>query len=146
MQISVTDLRRDLFGVLKKVSYEGRPVEVCLRGRTVAVISPPPARAGKPTINRRRIARLCRRYGVRQLALFGSITRDDFGPDSDVDVLYEPALGADFGLDEYSGLLAGLRDIFGRSVDLLRRSAVEADSNPIWKKAILEGAEVIYGS
>jgi predicted nucleotidyltransferase len=42
-------------------------------------------------IDRARLVAICRRYGIRELALFGSVLRDDFTPDSDVDVLYELA-------------------------------------------------------
>ncbi|MBU0606661.1 MAG: nucleotidyltransferase domain-containing protein [Armatimonadetes bacterium] len=40
-------------------------------------------------INRDQVAEVCRRHGIRRLSLFGSVLRDDFGPDSDVDVLVE---------------------------------------------------------
>ena len=65
------------------------------------------------------IAEFCRRWGVRRLAFFGSVVRDDFGPESDVDVLVEFRPGQSAGLrffatmpDELSAILGG------RKVDL----------------------------
>jgi predicted nucleotidyltransferase len=64
-----------------------------------------------------RIADLCRRHRIRRLALFGSILRDDFGPDSDVDVLveFEPGATPGFG---FVGIQEELAEILGRKVDL----------------------------
>ena len=65
--------------------------------------------------DREKIAEFCRKYHVRKLALFGSVLRDDFGPDSDVDVLMEFTPGHTPGLeiidieDELSNLLGGRR-------------------------------------
>jgi len=66
-------------------------------------------------IDRERIAAFCRRHHIRKLALFGSVLRDDFGPDSDVDVLVEFEPGQVIGFrifdieDELSRLLGGHR-------------------------------------
>lgn len=72
------------------------------------------------------IAKLCRHYGVRQLALFGSALRDDFDPmRSDVDVTVEfapAALGT--GFDRYLGLKEGLEKLFGRPVDVIELHAL----------------------
>jgi hypothetical protein len=71
----------------------------------------------RPQFDRERIAAFCRRHRIQRLALFGSVLRDDFGPDSDVDVLVEFEPGARTGLaffdmqDELSGIV-------GRKVDL----------------------------
>jgi predicted nucleotidyltransferase len=64
-----------------------------------------------------RIAAFCRRHGIRRLSLFGSILRDDFGPQSDVDVLVEFQPGARTGLKFFS-MQDELSDILGRKVDL----------------------------
>lgn len=65
-----------------------------------------------------RIAELCRRHNVSRLSLFGSILRDDFGPDSDIDVLVEFPPGQTPSLLDLGGMLMELRRIFGREVDL----------------------------
>lgn len=144
-RINVTDLRRSLFDVLKDVAREGKPVEISLHGRVIAELRPAPVPPATEKINRKRIARLCRRYKIKQLALFGSILRDDFGPESDVDVLYEAEPGTIIGLREHAALHEGLQNIFGRPVDLVRREVVERSDNPVRRRAILEDAQVVYG-
>ena len=64
-----------------------------------------------------RIAEFCRINHIRRLALFGSVLRDDFGPDSDVDVLVEFEPGARVGL-RFFGMEIELSEILGRKVDL----------------------------
>lgn len=148
--IDATAFRRNLFATLKEVGYDGRPIGIRRHGRVVAVITPPEQskaeKAVKPKINRRRIARFCMKHRVCEFSLFGSILRDDFGPDSDVDVLVEPKDAAGYGIVEWSDMLDELRQMFGRPVDLLTRRSVEASKNPYRKKSILEGAKVIYVS
>ena len=65
-----------------------------------------------------RIAEFCIRNRVRRLSLFGSVLRDDFGPDSDVDILVEFESGTRIGLIRLSGLEIELGNIIGRKVDL----------------------------
>ncbi len=64
-----------------------------------------------------RIADFCRRHRIRRLSLFGSILRDDFGPDSDIDVLVEFEPGATPGF-AFFGLQEELSEMLGRRVDL----------------------------
>ena len=64
------------------------------------------------------IAEYCQRNRVRRLSLFGSVLREDFGPDSDVDVLVEFEPGTRIGLIRLSGLEIELSNIVGRKVDL----------------------------
>lgn len=64
-----------------------------------------------------RVADLCRRYGVRRLAFFGSVLRHDFTPESDLDVLVEFLPGVRTGL-AFFGLELDLSELFGRTVDL----------------------------
>jgi len=63
------------------------------------------------------IAEFCRRHGVKRLSLFGSILRDDFGPDSDIDVLVEFQPGTRVGLRFFS-IERELSALLGRKVDL----------------------------
>ncbi|MBW2607085.1 MAG: nucleotidyltransferase family protein [Deltaproteobacteria bacterium] len=65
-----------------------------------------------------RITEFCVRNRVRRLSLFGSVLREDFGPDSDVDILVEFEPGARMGLIRLSGLEIELGKIVGRKVDL----------------------------
>jgi uncharacterized protein len=91
-----------------------------------------------------RIAAFCRKWGISELALFGSVLRDDFGPDSDVDVLvrYKPETRP--SLLDHIEKEEELAEILGRPVDLLSRKAIERSENPFRKSAILGSARVIY--
>ena len=90
------------------------------------------------------IAAFCERWNVVEIALFGSVLRDDFGPDSDIDVLVRfrpgryPSL---FGLSEMESDLA---EMVGRRVDLVERGGVEQSPNYIRRRAILDSARTIY--
>jgi len=64
------------------------------------------------------VADFCRRHHIQRLALFGSVLRDDFRPDSDVDVLVEFEPGRVPGLLRMAGLEAEMGKILGRKVDL----------------------------
>ncbi len=68
-------------------------------------------------LSRSWIAEFCRRHHVRSFALFGSILRDDFGPESDIDVLVEFEPGKTPGL-AFFGMQDELSEQFGRRVDL----------------------------
>jgi len=70
------------------------------------------------TVPQEEIAEFCRRHGIRRLSLFGSVLRDDFGPDSDVDVLVEFNPGATPGLFGLAGMEIELSEMLGRKVDL----------------------------
>lgn len=94
----------------------------------------------KVDIPKERLAELCRRHHIRKLSLFGSVLRDDFGPESDIDVLveFEPGHVPGFGLitieDELSELFGGL------PVDLvIARSVI-----PPLRARILAEAQVQY--
>ena len=91
-----------------------------------------------------RIAEFCRRHGIRRLALFGSVLRDDFGPDSDVDVLVGFAEGAPWSLFDLINMQDELKEIFGREVDLVERECVEKSENYIRRKHILSNVEKVY--
>ena len=93
-----------------------------------------------------RIADFCRRWRIRELALFGSVLRDDFGPDSDVDVLVSFDPDARWTLFDMVDMQADLEGIFGRKIDLVSRRGVESGRNPIRREAILSSAEAIYAA
>jgi len=97
----------------------------------------------KVRFDRHKVAELCRRYGVSELALFGSVLRDDFRADSDVDVLVSFGPEAHPSLLELVELREDLKDLFGREVDLVERAGLR---NPFRRRAILSTAEVVYAS
>jgi len=86
------------------------------------------------------IAGFCRRHHIRKLALFGSVLRDDFGPDSDVDVLVTFAEDEHWRLGDFGHMRDELDALLGRKVDLVERQAVEENPNWIIRKAILGSA------
>jgi len=94
----------------------------------------------KVTFNPRQIAAFCRRHHVRRLALFGSVLRPDFGPQSDVDVLVEFEPGRTPGL-AFFGMQEELSELLGRKVDL----NTPQDLSPYFRDRVLADAEGIYG-
>jgi predicted nucleotidyltransferase len=88
----------------------------------------------------------CHRWKITELALFGSVLRDDFTPQSDVDVLVRFTPNSGHGLFDLVRMQDELAEILGRPVDLVTRSAVEQSRNELRRKLILESAEVIYAA
>jgi predicted nucleotidyltransferase len=86
----------------------------------------------------------CRRWQVSELALFGSVLRDDFRPDSDVDVLVTFAPGAHWSLFDMVRMQRELESLLGREVDLVERSAVEQSENYIRRKRIIGSLVPVY--
>jgi predicted nucleotidyltransferase len=97
-------------------------------------------------ISQEKIADYCRRWHISELALFGSVLRDDFGPESDLDVLVAFAPGAEWGLLDHVRMEQELAGLLGCKVDLLTKRAVERSSNWILRREILGTAEVVYGT
>ena len=89
------------------------------------------------------LADFCRKWGIAKLEIFGSILRDDYRPESDVDLLYTPAAQSRWGLG-FVRLRAELEGLMGKRVDLVAREAVERSRNPIRRQAILSTAQVLY--
>lgn len=97
-------------------------------------------------IDQEKIAKFCRRWKITEFALFGSVLRDDFRPDSDVDVLVTFAPDAEWSLFDDVNMEEELSGIFDRKVDLISRRTVERSDNWIRRKAILSTAEPIYAT
>ena len=92
------------------------------------------------------LAEFCRRWKVSELALFGSALREDFKPESDVDVLVAFAPNAKWSLMDLVSMQDELSRLWQRPVDLVTRRAVERSQNWIRRRAILESAEVVYAA
>ncbi len=90
------------------------------------------------------IEAFCRQWQIVRLELFGSVLRDDFRPDSDVDVLVTFADGAPWSLFDLVDMKEQLQNIFGRSVDILTRRSIEKSRNPYRRQAILDSTVQIY--
>ena len=92
------------------------------------------------------IAYFPKRWDITELAFFGSVLRDDFSPDSDVDILVSFAPAAHIGLMELVTIQEALQEILGRKVDLVTRHSEEQSRNYIRRKSILDSLEVIYAA
>jgi len=90
----------------------------------------------------RKLSGLCRRYHVRRLALFGSVLRDDFRPDSDVDVLVSFEPEARIGFITLSRMQRELSEIFQRSVDLVPMDGLK----PIIRESVLSSSQDVYAA
>jgi len=95
------------------------------------------------SLDREQIAEFCRRWKVKELAFFGSVLREDFRADSDVDVLVTFAPDAPWTLWDLSRMREELAAIFGREVDLVEKKGLR---NPFRRQAILAGKSVIYAA
>jgi hypothetical protein len=98
------------------------------------------------SIPRKRLAEFCRRWKIIELALFGSVLRDDFRPTSDIDLLVSFSPRAKISLFDLVRMQNELKDIFGREVDLVERNAIEKSENYIRRKSILSNTKVIYAA
>ena len=92
------------------------------------------------SISRDKLAEFCRRHRIRKLAFFGSVLRDDFGPDSDVDVLVEFEPDARVGLVALAGMEIELGRLLGHRVEMHTVKGL----NPHFRDEVLEMAEVQY--
>jgi predicted nucleotidyltransferase len=97
-------------------------------------------------VPRAAIAEFCRRWQVTEFCLFGSVLRDDFRPDSDIDVLVRFAPEARHSMFDLMRMGAELTSMFGRKVDLVDRAVLEQSPNYIRRRHILESAESIYAA
>ncbi|MCY3017751.1 MAG: nucleotidyltransferase domain-containing protein [Planctomycetota bacterium] len=92
------------------------------------------------------IGAFCRRWRVRELCLFGSVLREDFGPDSDIDMLVTFQDGADWSMWDQIRMEEEMAALLGRRTDLVSRKAVEESENYIRRRHILSTAQRIYAA
>src|SRR4030042_496311 len=90
-----------------------------------------------------KIQEFCRRWRIKEFAIFGSTLRDDFRPESDVDVLVTFQGGTPWGLFEIMEMIEELQKIFGRNVDLVEKEALR---NPFRRHEILSQCQVVYAA
>jgi predicted nucleotidyltransferase len=94
-------------------------------------------------VPRQVIAEFCRQHHITEFALFGSVLRDGFRPDSDVDVLVTFAPEAKPGLMDLALMQDELGRLFDRDVDLVEKPGLR---NPFRRREILKTMEVVYAS
>ena len=88
----------------------------------------------------------CAKWKVRELAFFGSVLREDFHADSDVDVLVSFSAAAKWGLFDHMAMEDELSLMVERPVDLVTRASIERSENYLRRRAILGSAEVVYAA
>lgn len=95
---------------------------------------------------REKIEAFCQQWKITEFALFGSVLREDFRPDSDIDVLVTFAPDAKISLLDLVRMEQELEEVFQRDVDLLSKGAIQESHNWIRRKEILGTAEVFYAA
>ncbi len=98
----------------------------------------------KINYNIEKIRQFCHERGIIRLEIFGSALRDDFRPDSDVDLLCTLPADSECTLLGWADMQLKLQEIFGRPVDLVSRWAIERSQNPYRRNSILATAVPIY--
>jgi len=97
----------------------------------------------KITIPTRKLETFCRRWQVVEFSLFGSVLREDFKPDSDLDVLVSFSPTAQISLFDLVQMKIELEELFHRQVDVVEKEALR---NPYRRQEILTNAQVIYAA
>ncbi len=92
------------------------------------------------------IEAFCQKWKITEFSLFGSVLRDDFGPDSDVDVLVTYGNDVHVSLFELQRMEEELAQILGRRAEIVNRDSVERNPNWIRRNSILSTASSVYGS
>ena len=90
------------------------------------------------------IREFCRRWKITELSVFGSVLRDDFRPDSDIDFLVSFEPGAGWSLLDHVRLEDELAELLGRDVDVMTRRGLERSRNYLRKAAIFSTIEPLY--
>lgn len=93
-----------------------------------------------------KISEFCKKWRIREFSLFGSVLRDDFRPDSDIDVLVTFSEDADHSLFDLVHMESELKELLGREVDIVSRRGIESSRNYIRRNAILSSAEAFYAA
>jgi hypothetical protein len=94
-------------------------------------------------IDKEKIVAFCSKWKVKEFALFGSVLREDFRPDSDIDVLVSFSEDADWSLYDWVDMIDDLKAIFGQEVDLVEKDTLR---NPFRRRHIMNNKEIIYAA
>ena len=97
---------------------------------------------GETQVDGLSLADVCRRYGVKELSLFGSAVRGEMLPESDIDIMVEFQPGVRIGLIKFESLAGDLESLAGRRVDLVTKRGLK----PWVRPQVLKDARVIYAA
>ncbi|MFH1811249.1 MAG: nucleotidyltransferase domain-containing protein [Pseudomonadota bacterium] len=92
------------------------------------------------------LAELCKRWGISEISMFGSMARHAAGPDSDVDLVVTLPPDAHWSLLDHQRVKLELERMTGRRVDLLTRRAIEHSHNALRRREILSTLKVLYAA
>ena len=92
------------------------------------------------------IKAFCEKYDIKEFSLFGSVLSDDFGKDSDIDILVTFSNNSHHTVFDLVHMEEELQQIFKCEIDLVSRRGLESSRNYIRKNAILNSAETIYAA
>ncbi len=92
------------------------------------------------------IQQFCRKWKIRELSVFGSILREDFRPDSDIDFLVDYEADAEWDLFDSLRMQDELETLLGRPVDILDRFALDYEANRYIQETVLSDAKTVYDS
>jgi len=145
--VQSTSLRNTLFEELREVSSGREPLQILRHGKPIAVLVPAAGEhpgKKKPLIDLDAISSFCRGHRLKSLCLFGSILRDDFDEESDVDVMVDSG-ERDVSLRELCDMMDELEAMFGRKVDLVfKKNVLALDKKYKTREEILMTASEVY--
>jgi uncharacterized protein len=101
-----------------------------------------PIEFGDAQVDAQSLADVCRRFGVKELSLFGSAARGEMRPDSDIDLMVEFEPGVRVGLIKFESLIEALEYLAGRRIDLVTKRGLK----PWIRTEVLKDARVIYAA
>ncbi|GAB4381370.1 MAG: nucleotidyltransferase family protein [Elainellaceae cyanobacterium] len=90
------------------------------------------------------LAAFCQKWKIKEMSFFGSVLREDFRPDSDIDIMVSFEDNSTWGILEFARMKRELKTLLGREVDLLTKKSIEQSHNWIRRQEILGTAQVIY--
>ncbi len=93
-----------------------------------------------------KIAEFCHKWQVTEFALFGSVLRDDFRPDSDIDVMVQFHPNAHPTFSSLDHMEAELKTVFHRDIDVITRQGIETSRNYLRRHEIFSSAQAIYAT
>jgi len=94
-------------------------------------------------IDQNLIADFCKKWNITELSIFGSVLREDFGSESDVDILVSLDPGTRLSLYDWLDMIDEIKSIIGREVDLVEKTGIR---NPFRRREILSTAKVLYAA
>lgn len=103
---------------------------------------PPVLTFGEIQVPSDKLAEICQRYGVAELALFGSALRSEMRPDSDVDLLVEFQPNARIGILRFESLAEDIEALIGRKVDLVTKRGLK----PWVRPQVLRNTRILYAA